>query len=499
MQQARLNGEGRAHAPLAISPHGILPGMGHVSALPSAPIRSKNVSVGTLDSPMLALWKHWSKPVSVVFALLLALVLNARVPTTADLALAVAAVLLARQVFKPLQLRASEAAQKSRYLRLALEFTVWSAALLLIGTALGLGGRYPPGLIPLWLALAAICLVISDYISTLALTQAQSSHERHIIIGANDVGVELARRISEAPGSGTFLGFFDFRSPDRLPLGGRGRFAGLCKDVVAFVKQHAVNAIYIALPMSNVPRIEIMLQEFRDTTASIYFVPDFLAFELVQARCVEMHGLPMLAICDTPFYGMNAVKKRAIDIMLSGAALLLAWPLMAVIAVGIRISSPGPVLFKQRRYGLHGEEIKVYKFRTMTVCEDGAVVVQARPGDLRVTSIGRMLRRTSLDELPQLFNVLQGRMSFVGPRPHAVAHNELYRKLISGYMIRHKVRPGMTGWAQIHGLRGETPDLEHMRKRVEYDLEYLRNWSVSLDLRVVLKTIGIVFLGSRAY
>ena len=349
------------------------------------------------------------------------------------------------------------------------------------------------------MALTPVCLIVADYSSTRSLARAHAAHERHIIIGANEVGVELARRISQHPGAGTFLGFFDFRSPERLPEQTREQVAGRCKDVAAFVQRHAVNAIYIALPMSNAPRIEVMLQEFRDTTASIYFVPDFLAFDLVQARCTEMHGLPMLAICDTPFYGMNAVKKRAIDILLSAATLLVSWPLMLLIALAVKLSSPGPVLFKQRRYGLHGEEIKVYKFRSMTVCEDGPVVVQAEQQDERTTAIGRFLRRTSLDELPQLFNVLQGKMSFVGPRPHAVAHNELYRKLISGYMIRHKVRPGMTGWAQVHGLRGETRAVEQMRLRVEYDLEYLRNWSLSLDLRIMLKTIGIVLLHSKAY
>jgi putative colanic acid biosynthesis UDP-glucose lipid carrier transferase len=251
--------------------------------------------------------------------------------------------------------------------------------------------------------------------------------------------------------------------------------------------------------MSNAPRIEEMLHELRDTTASIYFVPDIFAFDLVQARCVEIHGIPMLAICDTPFHGMNAVKKRAIDIVLSSTALLLTWPLMLAIAIAVKITSSGPVLFKQRRYGLHGEEIRVYKFRTMTVCEDGPVVVQAARQDGRITAVGRFLRRTSLDELPQLFNVLQGRMSFVGPRPHAVAHNEIYRKLISGYMIRHKVRPGMTGWAQVHGLRGETTAVEQMRLRVQYDLDYLRNWSLWLDLKILFKTMLIVFRGGNAY
>jgi putative colanic acid biosynthesis UDP-glucose lipid carrier transferase len=228
-------------------------------------------------------------------------------------------------------------------------------------------------------------------------------------------------------------------------------------------------------------------------------VPDIFAFDLVQARCVQINGIPMLSICDTPFHGMNAVKKRAIDIVLSTVALLVSWPVMLMAAVAVKLSSPGPAPFKQRRYGLHGEEIVVYKFRSMNVCENGSVVVQAKKRDQRITAVGRFLRRTSLDELPQLFNVLEGRMSFVGPRPHAVAHNEEYRKLISGYMIRHKVRPGMTGWAQVHGLRGETTTVEQMRLRVQYDLDYLRHWSPWLDLKILAKTAVIVVRGRNAY
>ena len=228
-------------------------------------------------------------------------------------------------------------------------------------------------------------------------------------------------------------------------------------------------------------------------------MPDIFAFDLVQARCVQINGIPMLSICDTPFHGMNAVKKRAIDIVLSTVALLVSWPVMLMAAVAVKLSSPGPAPFKQRRYGLHGEEIVVYKFRSMNVCENGSVVVQAKKRDQRITAVGRFLRRTSLDELPQLFNVLEGRMSFVGPRPHAVAHNEEYRKLISGYMIRHKVRPGMTGWAQVHGLRGETTTVEQMRLRVQYDLDYLRHWSPWLDLKILAKTAVIVVRGRNAY
>jgi putative colanic acid biosynthesis UDP-glucose lipid carrier transferase len=210
-------------------------------------------------------------------------------------------------------------------------------------------------------------------------------------------------------------------------------------------------------------------------------------------------GIPVVAVCETPFYGINGLVKRASDIVLALAILVLISPLMVAIAIGVKRSSPGPILFRQRRYGLDGREIVVYKFRSMKVLEDGNVIRQATKDDDRVTPFGAYLRRTSLDELPQFINVLQGRMSVVGPRPHAVAHNEMYRKLIKGYMIRHKVRPGITGWAQVNGLRGETDTLDKMKERIEYDLEYLRNWSLLLDLKIVVKTVFVVLRKQNAY
>jgi putative colanic acid biosynthesis UDP-glucose lipid carrier transferase len=214
---------------------------------------------------------------------------------------------------------------------------------------------------------------------------------------------------------------------------------------------------------------------------------------------VDLYGMPAISVCDTPFHGMDAVLKRTTDVALAGLALLGAAPLMVAIALAVKLSSRGPVLFRQRRYGLNGEQINVYKFRSMTVCEDGAVVTQATRNDCRITPLGRFLRRTSLDELPQLLNVLQGKMSLVGPRPHAIAHNEMYRKLISGYMIRHKVRPGITGWAQVNGLRGETDTVEKMSARVKFDIDYLNSWSPWLDLKILLRTVMLVVRDDRAY
>jgi putative colanic acid biosynthesis UDP-glucose lipid carrier transferase len=204
-------------------------------------------------------------------------------------------------------------------------------------------------------------------------------------------------------------------------------------------------------------------------------------------------------VLESPYDGPRAALKRLSDVVLATLALLLLWPLMLGLAVAVRWDSPGPALFKQRRLGCNGQVIEVWKYRTMTVMEDGERIEQARQGDARITRLGRLLRRTSLDELPQFINVLQGRMSVVGPRPHALAHNEHYRRLVTGYMVRHKVRPGITGWAQVNGLRGETDTVDKMRRRIEHDLYYLQNWSLLLDVQVVLRTVMLVFKDARAW
>jgi putative colanic acid biosynthesis UDP-glucose lipid carrier transferase len=257
--------------------------------------------------------------------------------------------------------------------------------------------------------------------------------------------------------------------------------------------------IYITLPPSMHVQMMALLDDLKDTTASIYFVPDFFMADLIQGRIDEIDGMPVVAMCETPFTSFNGMVKRISDIVIAGVLLLLLLPLLVIVAVGVKLSSKGPVLFKQRRYGLDGQEIIVYKFRSMKVMEDGATVMQATLNDKRVTPFGQIIRKTSLDELPQFINVLQGRMSVVGPRPHAVTHNEMYRKLIKGYMIRHKVKPGITGWAQVNGYRGETKTVENMKDRIDYDLEYLKKWSLALDLQIILKTIVLVFKDSKAY
>src|SRR6204780_1831158 len=321
-----------------------------------------------------------------------------------------------------------------------------------------------------------------------------------IIAGYNTSSLELARRLKMNPGMRVEVtGFFDARSSDRLGMEADAKLVGSLSDMSQYVKDNRTDVIFIALPIRHVKRVMNLLDDLRDTTASIYYVPDIFVFDLIQARSGEIHGIPVVAMCETPFYGYRGVAKRLTDIGFSTLVLVLLLPLLVVIAIMVKLSSPGPIIFKQRRYGLDGREIAVYKFRTMRVTEDGAQIRQASKTDSRITPVGAVLRRSSMDELPQLINVLQGRMSLVGPRPHAVAHNEEYRKLIKGYMVRHKVLPGITGLAQVNGCRGETSKLEEMEARVNYDLDYLRHWSPMLDFKILALTIVKVFRDDKAY
>ena len=359
-----------------------------------------------------------------------------------------------------------------------------------------------PGLI-VWLLGAPLCQVGASLVfraSAPLLLKLQSAPRKAVIVGMNAQGWALASRLGKSNYARIELGgFFDDRAEPRQDGQGNHPVLGKLADLPAFVKQHRIQLIYMSLPMASQPRIIDVLNGLKDTTASIYFVPDMFVTDLIQGHSGAVCGLPVISVCETPFTGTNGIVKWVSDKVLAALILLMISPILLVIAMAVKLGSAGPVIFKQRRYGLDGEEILVYKFRSMSVCEDGGSIQQAQKNDARITRLGAFLRKTSLDELPQFFNVLQGRMSIVGPRPHAVAHNELYRSLIKGYMIRHKVKPGITGWAQVNGYRGETDTLDKMQSRIDYDLDYLRNWSLKLDLKIILKTILTVFKDQAAY
>ncbi len=354
-----------------------------------------------------------------------------------------------------------------------------------------------------WLAAApvAISLWRAGVATVLRYARSQGRNLRTVAIcGVTDIGLELAQRIYRRPHLGLRLvGFFDDRTPERLERVslGFGGIVGTFDDLVDSARKGEVDLIYIALPLKAEPRVNDLLRRLADTTASVYIVPDFFVFDLLHGRWSQLGDLPVVSIFETPFYGIDGWVKRLEDLVLGTFFLVCGAPLMIAIAVAIKLTSKGPVFFKQRRYGLEGEVIEVLKFRTMTVAEDGDQVKQAKKDDDRITKVGRILRRTSLDEIPQLIHVVGGSMSLVGPRPHAVAHNELYRKKISGYMLRHKVKPGLTGWAQVNGWRGETDELWKMERRIEHDLEYIRRWGLLFDLQIVFQTVWGVLFGGK--
>ena len=323
-----------------------------------------------------------------------------------------------------------------------------------------------------------------------------------VIVGRSDLGLKLETVLRSNPMLHTrVLGFFDdpHEGPDAAPLRNAGRVLGSLADLPDYVRAQRVQQVYITLPLTRDPKIVALVESLRDSVASIYFVPDLYALGLPQAHFDVIGDVPVFAVSETPIVGTNNLAKRMCDLLLSGLAIVLLAPVFLVIALGIRMTSPGPVLFKQRRYGLDGAEIKIYKFRSMTVVEEGDTnYCSTLPGDTRVTRLGALLRKCSLDELPQLINVFLGHMSLVGPRPHVVAMNEKYRKLIPHYMVRHKIRPGITGWAQVNGARGGD-DLEAMHRRIAYDLDYLREWSLALDFKILLRTVVLVFHDPHAY
>jgi Undecaprenyl-phosphate glucose phosphotransferase len=373
--------------------------------------------------------------------------------------------------------------------------------LVLIGYAANFYPFYSERVILLWFIVAPLALISSHLIMRMIFAGMKMDKKTRsaVIIGANDTSKKLIDHINEFP----FLfinlrGFFDERNDSRIDDGFGPRLGDLT-HVVQYILKHNIDIVFISLPMSSQPRIKKLIDVLPDTTTSVYFLPDIYIFDLMQAHVDKVGDVPVVSMVESPFTGLDGAVKNIFDFVVALLILIILLPVMLCIALAVKITSPGPIIFKQRRYGLNGEEIIVYKFRSMTASEDGTEVQQAKKNDQRVTKVGAFLRRTSLDELPQFINVLQGRMSIVGPRPHAVAHNEFYRKLIRGYMLRHKAKPGITGWAQVNGFRGETEVLEKMQARVEHDLHYLQNWSVFLDLYIIARTVWVVLRRDNAY
>ncbi|MGH8249944.1 MAG: undecaprenyl-phosphate glucose phosphotransferase [Steroidobacteraceae bacterium] len=386
---------------------------------------------------------------------------------------------------------------------LVLRWMLLLALMVAIGYATKTSAQFSRRVILTWatvtpLPLILVSIALHEFVRQFMHSPANA--RKAVVAGYNDVSRELVERIRTNREFGIVIkGFFDDRSSERLGMPAGKVLLGGLSDLSAYVNGNNIDLIFIALPMRQVQRVVDILDELRDTTASIYYVPDIFVMDLIQSRTADISGVPIVAMCETPFQGTRGLVKRVMDIVISLVALILLAPFLILVGILIRLDSRGPALFRQRRYGLDGQIIDVHKFRTMTVVEDGPHIQQATRYDSRVTRLGRFLRRFSIDELPQLFDVLRGNMSLVGPRPHAVAHNEEYRRLIKGYMVRHKVLPGITGLAQVNGCRGETTRLEDMKARIEYDLDYLRHWSPTLDLRILFQTAIQLLHDRKAY
>ena len=412
------------------------------------------------------------------------------------------------------------------------------AALLGLGLVTGYNIRFTYETKITWIALTPLMLVLTRLVMRTIQRRLQLegwNTKKVAICGCNELGLQLAKNLKETPELGLSIhGFYEDRHTERRkntksvdkdrrqsnhdkktnsrrsnarkfdPPAEIGSVVGGINQLVEAAKSGEVDTIYLTFPMRAEERLRKVLNRLSDTTADVYIVPDFFVFELLHARLTNVGGLPAVSIHENPLYGIDGLLKRVADVGLSTLMLVVLAIPMLMIALAVKLTSRGPVFFRQKRYGLDGEEILVWKFRSMKTeqCqsgEAGTVVKQATKDDPRITKIGGFLRRTSLDELPQLFNVIGGSMSLVGPRPHASAHNEEYRSLIDGYMLRHKVKPGITGLAQVKGFRGETDTLDKMEGRVHYDHEYIRTWSFTLDMEILFQTFFVVFGHKNAY
>ncbi|WP_117233116.1 undecaprenyl-phosphate glucose phosphotransferase [Vibrio maerlii] len=373
----------------------------------------------------------------------------------------------------------------------------------LVLLAANASNAFQPSLILTWLGVALAGLLLWRIGFRLALNHVRQrgfNTRRAIIIGQTELGIRLAKEIETNNEHGVILdGFYDERGSKREDWEQQYPIKGSLVDALARAKNSEIDYVYIAMPMFANDRISLFLKKFSDTTATTYLVPDFFTYNLLHSRWNQIGSVQTLSVFDTPFSGAASWLKRLEDIVIGSIILLCISPILLVISAGVKLTSPGPVLFKQDRYGLDGRKIKVWKFRSMTTMEQGSDVKQATKNDPRITPFGSFLRRTSLDELPQFFNVLQGTMSIVGPRPHAISHNEEYRQIVDRYMLRHKVKPGITGWAQVNGFRGETDTLEKMEKRVEFDLKYIHDWNIWMDVKIIFLTFFKGFTGSNAY
>lgn len=307
-----------------------------------------------------------------------------------------------------------------------------------------------------------------------------------VIAGAGDVGSRLATQLLSNPyGATQVAGFFDDRHGERIDPG--LPMLGPLSDLPAYINAGKANIVYITLPLTAQSRIGSMLEVLRHTDAQVYYVPDALVADLLRGWCDVVGDAPVVAMLESPFANLAGLCKRLIDIVFAFVLFILTLPLLVLLGILVKLVSPGPAVVVQHRFGLDGREILLYALRAT---EPGPQETEHGDKAPANNKFGRILRRTQLEKLPRLINVIQGRLSLVGPRPHAKAHNEIYRRIVKGHLVRHQVRCGVTGWAQINGVRGGEKSLDHMKARVSHDLEYLRHWSLRLDFQIMLRALA---------
>ena len=367
-----------------------------------------------------------------------------------------------------------------------------------------LGEVYSRAWFGVWLVSVLTLLIIyrCTLFLLLRIMRARGLNERRVVIfGAGKLGVKFAEAVQQALWTGyRIVAFMDDHAENKLSTIFGIPVLQTPKNLSTYLAAQRIDEFWLAIPLKAEARVKEILHDLRHQSINTRFVLDIFGMDLLNHSISDVAGFPVLDICSSPMMGVNRIIKAIEDRVIAALILLLISPLLFVIAIILKLSSKGPVFFKQQRLGWDGRIINVYKFRTMVQHQeqDGAVT-QATAHDKRITYFGKFLRRTSLDELPQFINVLQGRMSIVGPRPHALAHNELYKESIHTYMQRHRVKPGITGWAQVNGWRGETDTLQKMQKRVEYDLYYINNWSLGFDLKIIMLTLFRGFINRNAY
>ena len=331
------------------------------------------------------------------------------------------------------------------------------------------------------------CLYVPLHKLSKRYQQQRQAARTSLIIGTGELAFDLADKLvrqRKEPLLG-LVAAHDHPLTTNNPYPILGNLAHL-RDLIA---THRIRRLYIALPLTEAEQIESLYIDLLDSSVDVIWIPDLQSLILLNHSVSEIEGLPAIHLNESPLtsYPTAALSKAVLDRSVALLAIILLSPVLLTTAIAVKCSSPGPVLFKQKRHGWNGKIIKVWKFRSMRVHDD-IQVKQASRKDPRITRVGQFIRRTSIDELPQLFNALQGQMSLVGPRPHAVAHNDYYTGKIDAYMARHRIKPGITGLAQISGYRGETETIDKMEKRVELDLAYINNWSLWLDIKILIKT-----------